>query len=232
MFLLDHQGHGRLPKIRTRDGSWLYLLVLLEFQSTIDRRMAMRMLNYTMRILEGLGEDELGPGGAYPPILPVVIYNGERLWSAATNLRDLFAPVPEQLLGYLPRHRYLLIDLRALDPSPALRTWNREEGPMSTLAERVKKWGDELNQQWLQKGIEQGIELGRREGAERVRHEGLERERALVRRLAVRRFGPGISTRLGPLLAELSDPDRIAAIADGVLECKTVDEFLARAKEA
>ena len=31
---------------------------------------------------------------------------------------------------------------------------------MSTLAERVKKWGDELNQQWLEKGIEQGIERG------------------------------------------------------------------------
>ena len=106
-----------LWKIRTGDGNWLYLLILLEFQSTIDRRMAMRMLNYTMRILNGLSADELGPGGTYPPILPVVIYNGKRNWNAATKLRDLFAPVPGAMLGYLPRYRYLLIDLRALDPS-------------------------------------------------------------------------------------------------------------------
>ena len=33
------------------------------------------------------------------------------------NLRDLFAPVPDALLGYLPRHRYLLLELRAPEPS-------------------------------------------------------------------------------------------------------------------
>jgi len=163
------------------------------------------MLNYTVRILDGLGKDELGPGGAYPPVLPVVLYNGERPWNAATELRDLFARVPREMLGYPPQHRYLLIDLRALDPSllptdnvlslmamleqagtqgrleelgSALAAWlvrtgqaellgsfeawitqvlvertdpagrapvltirNTEEGTMSTLAERVKKWG-------------------------------------------------------------------------------------------
>ncbi len=44
-----------LWKIRTIDGRPLYLLVLLEFQSTVDRRMALRMLDYTLRILNGLG---------------------------------------------------------------------------------------------------------------------------------------------------------------------------------
>ena len=32
--------------------------------------------------------------------------------------------------------------------------WNQEEGTMSTLAERVKQWGDELNREWLEEGIE------------------------------------------------------------------------------
>jgi len=72
--------------------------------------------------------------------------------------------------------------------------------------------------------LEKGIERGRREG--------IERERALVRRLAVRRFGPGIAERLGPLLDGLSDPDRIAAIADAVLECHTAEDFIARSKKA
>ena len=50
-------------------------------------------------------------------MLPVVIYNGERRWTAATDVGDLLAPVPPELLGYQPRQRYLLIEIRAQDPA-------------------------------------------------------------------------------------------------------------------
>ena len=106
-----------LWRLQTVDGGWLYLFVLLEFQSTIDRLMALRMTEYTVRILRGLGKDDLGPAGVHPPILPVVIYNGERRWTAATDIRDLFAPASDELLGYLPRHRYLLIEVQSLGVS-------------------------------------------------------------------------------------------------------------------
>lgn len=106
-----------LWKIRIADEDWLYLMVLLEFQSTVDSRMALRMLDYTVQILHALERDDRGPGGALPPVIPVVIYNGERRWTAAIGTRDLFAPVPEELVGYLPQHRYFLLDLRALEPS-------------------------------------------------------------------------------------------------------------------
>lgn len=49
----------------------------------------------------------VGPGGEYPFVLPVVIYNGGQRWTAATDIGDLLAPVPDELLGYLPRHRGL-----------------------------------------------------------------------------------------------------------------------------
>lgn len=106
-----------LWKALTVEGSWLYVFVLLEFQSTVDRRMALRMMEYTVRILRGLDKEDLGPAGEHPPILPVVIYNGERRWTAATDVRDLFAPVTDELLGYLPRHRYLLIEVQSLHAS-------------------------------------------------------------------------------------------------------------------
>ena len=106
-----------LWRVATKEGGWLYLLILFEFQSTIDRRMALRMMDYTVRILTGLGREDLGPGQVYPPVLPVVVYNGKRRWTAATDIRHLFSRVPEELSGYLPRHRYLLIDIQALDLS-------------------------------------------------------------------------------------------------------------------
>ena len=70
---------------------------------------------------------------------------------------------------------------------------NGEEGTMTTLIERARKWGEELNQQWREKGIErgrrEGVERGRLEGIELgIPHGGVERgrlegERSLVDRL-------------------------------------------------
>lgn len=281
-FVTEHLGQRHadmLWRIRTLNDRWLYLLVLLEFQSTIDGRMSLRMMDYTLRVLLGLDRDDLGPGGEYPCVLPVVVYNGEPGWSAAADILDLFGPVPDELLGYLPRHRYLLIDIQALDPSllapdnvlamiarfeqartpedvealvapladwlaragepellEAFRVWitlvlgqrfgpagreleqrltNEEEGRMTTLIERSRKWGEEFRREWTEKGMERGR---------------LEGERELVCRLAARRFGAGAVEGLVPLLDRLSDPERIAAMADAVFECETAEEFHARAR--
>ena len=118
-FVTEHFGQRHadlLWKMQTVERRWLYLLVLLEFQSTVDSRMALRMLDYTVRVLQGLVRDELDPDGRFPPVLPLVIYNGHSRWNAPTEVRDYFAPVPRELVGYLPGHRYLLLDLKALDP--------------------------------------------------------------------------------------------------------------------
>ncbi len=85
-----------------------------------------------------------------------------------------------------------------------------------TLIERVRTWREEDRRQWLKEGVERGR---------------IEGERELVRRLISRRFGPATADRLVPVLDPLSDPERIAAIADAVIECETVDELIARARE-
>ena len=278
-FVTEHLGQRHadmLWRIQVAEGAWLYLLVLLEFQSTIDRRMALRMMDYTVRVLQGLGKDALGPGGEYPFVLPIVVYNGEPRWNAAQDIRELLAPVPEGLFGYVPRHRYLLIELQTLDASllppenvlsmiarleqarspeevdelvapladwleqagePELvetfRTWitlvvaqrfgsgrelelrirKEEEGNMTTLIERSRKWGEELNRQWLEKGRIDG-------------------ERELVYRLVTRRFGQRTARQLVPVLDTLADPERIAAVAEAVLECETAEQFIVRARKA
>lgn len=226
-FVTEHLGRRHadmLWKIRTVNEEWLYLLVLIEFQSTIDQRMALRMMNYAGGIWMGLGRDDLGPGGEYPSVLPVVVYNGERSWNAATDIRDLLASVPEQLLGTQPQHPYLLIELQTLDPSTLpygsvleLKIRSEEEARMTTLIERAREWGEELNQHWLEKGIEEGVARGRLEG-----------ERALVYRLVARRFGPGATEQLVPVLDGITDPELIAGVADAVVECRTAAEFIGR----
>ncbi len=79
--------------------------------------MALRMMEYTAAIWKRLEADDLGPGGEFPFVLPVVIYNGGQRWNAATGVGDLLAQVPDELLGYLPRHRYFLVEIQATDPA-------------------------------------------------------------------------------------------------------------------
>ncbi len=99
----------RLP---TRDGPDIYLYILLEFQSKIDRWMSVRMQVYVgllwqqiIRELKLKGQDTL------PPVLPIVLYNGDRSWNAPTELADLITlPADSALWHWQPRVRYYLLD--------------------------------------------------------------------------------------------------------------------------
>ena len=106
--LRRRQGDG-LWRVRFRDASWLQ--VLLEFQSTADPYMAVRLLVYAGLLYQDLiRRGELGPGGELPPVLPVVLYNGRSRWKAADEVAKLMAPVGEPLACYQPSLRYFVLD--------------------------------------------------------------------------------------------------------------------------
>ncbi|MCP4675604.1 MAG: Rpn family recombination-promoting nuclease/putative transposase, partial [Deltaproteobacteria bacterium] len=73
---------------RVRFGAkWLYVYLLLEFQSTVDRFMALRIMTYVGLLYQDLVRaKQLTEGGLLPPVLPVVLYNGERRWNAAVDM--------------------------------------------------------------------------------------------------------------------------------------------------
>ena len=100
-------------RLRRQRGEWLYLLVLLEFQSTAEPRMALRILTYTSLLYQELvRNDALDTGGRLPPVLPVVLYNGEARWRAAVEVGELIAPVGPELAPYQPSQRYIVVDER------------------------------------------------------------------------------------------------------------------------
>ena len=98
-------------RLRFSDERWLYLLLLLEFQSTVDRAMAVRMLAYTALLYQRLAADgALRDPGALPPVLPVVIHNGRGSWTAPTDVNELVAGGRGELSPYQPSQRYFLLD--------------------------------------------------------------------------------------------------------------------------
>jgi hypothetical protein len=74
--------------------------------------MALRMLVYAGLLWQQLiREQRLHPDGRLPPILPVVLYNGDSRWRAPTKLRDLIGlPDGSPLWQWQPGLRYHLID--------------------------------------------------------------------------------------------------------------------------
>ena len=97
---------------RVRTGKdWLYLYIIIEFQSTVDPFMAVRMLVYVGLLYQDLiRREEVKPGRPLPPVLPIVLYNGDQTWTAPVDLATLLPKVPGLVADYLPRLKYLLID--------------------------------------------------------------------------------------------------------------------------
>jgi hypothetical protein len=92
-------------------------MLLLEFQSTPDRWMALRLLVYAGLLWQHLvREKRLLADGKLPPILPVVLYNGDPRWHAAADLADLIGlPQASALWRWQPVIRYHVIDEGAFD---------------------------------------------------------------------------------------------------------------------
>ena len=61
----------------------------------------------------------------------------------------------------------------------------------------------------------------------RGRAEGLE---LVLERQAARRFGTDAGERLSALLAGVSEPERLAAVGDAIIDCGTGAELLAAAR--
>ena len=115
---------GLLPS-----GERPYLLILLEFQSKVDLKMAKRVRKYTKLLL-----DRVSRKGArrrregQPWVLPIVVYNGSRPWSASGQASDLM-PLPSKrmrrdLALHQPQAYRLLVAGGALtSDAPTAEDW-------------------------------------------------------------------------------------------------------------
>ena len=90
--------------------SWLYLLVLVEAQSTVDRWMPLRIMHATALAYQELSKDpEVRKRGVLPPVLPIVVYTGTRPWTAATSVEELLADEAQGFLPYALGQKYVLV---------------------------------------------------------------------------------------------------------------------------
>ena len=109
-------------EIPIHGGGSLFLLLILEFQSTIDEWMSLRFDVYTGLLYQQLvDERKLKAKDGLPPVLPILLYNGEPNWNATTSLRKLIRlRTGSPLWKYQPEMRYYVVD-EGLFPNEELK---------------------------------------------------------------------------------------------------------------
>ena len=102
-------------QVRLR-GRWLYLVVMLEFQSRDEPWMALRILTYTGLMYEELVRNgKVKAGEPLPAVLPVVLYNGERRWRSAQEMGELITAVGPDWVPCQPAQWYHVVDEQHLE---------------------------------------------------------------------------------------------------------------------
>jgi predicted transposase/invertase (TIGR01784 family) len=75
-------------------------------------------MQYVSLLAERLIKEGHLPDGRLPPILPIVLYNGQPAWNAPLDVAECFHAPPDGLEAYRPSLHYLLLDEKRLQQHP------------------------------------------------------------------------------------------------------------------
>ena len=96
-------------KLPLKQGSEVYLYLLLEFQSTVDQTMALRFASYILNFYaERIAKEK---NKRLPVVFPLLLYNGKQRWNAAKSLQEMIELVDPSLREYLIRFKYFALDI-------------------------------------------------------------------------------------------------------------------------
>ena len=145
----------------------VYMYVLLEHKSTPEPDLPLQLSSYTGRIWKRHVKEN-GPASlrALPPIIPMVLYTGQRHWNVPEGLREMISGEPD--LCILPGELYILSNLketpsaklsRDAELKSVLTTMKFEA--MESLAQVLNSLTPELRRQVLHYivGVYEGVEL-------------------------------------------------------------------------
>ncbi|MDM8521589.1 Rpn family recombination-promoting nuclease/putative transposase, partial [Anaerolineales bacterium HSG6] len=100
-----------LYHVSLTNGEALDIYILFEHKSYPDKWVARQLLRYMDKIWSHQEQQEK-PLQWLRPILPLVIYHGQRSWTISHQFQGLFSPeLPSALRPYLPDFKYWLLDL-------------------------------------------------------------------------------------------------------------------------
>ena len=114
-------------RLRLR-GTEVIFYVLLELQSTVDHTMPFRLLQYMVEVWRDVynntpERERMRKGFRLPAIVPAVLYNGKKGWTASRNFRE-YQSGHERFAGRLLDFSYILFDVVRYDEEDLYRAAN------------------------------------------------------------------------------------------------------------
>ena len=99
-------------RVLTKAGEAAYLYILLEFQSSSDTWMAVRIMTYVSLLYQYLiKQKQYSAKRKLPPVFPIVLYNGNGKWRGPLKVKSLIdLPPKSPLWAYQPNATYFLVN--------------------------------------------------------------------------------------------------------------------------
>jgi predicted transposase/invertase (TIGR01784 family) len=143
-------------KVKTQHRD-VYIYVLVEFQSTVDKTIPIRMLLYILQLYDQLFRNS--QKGKLPAIFPVLLYNGSKDWTIPTNIQDLIeGTIPSR---YIPSFEYYpVIENKISD-----RVLKKIKGTVAAIIYLEKQKDEKL----LREAVDTVVELIKEEHPEQLR---------------------------------------------------------------
>ena len=136
-----------VKKVRLSDTESLFFITLIDHKTQVDYNVIMQLFRYMCYIWEDYEKEVVKKNGTkstskdfkYPPILPIVYYEGKNQWTAVTNFKDrvLLNDVFEK---YIPDFSYELISLREYSSDRLIE--NQDEISLVMLLNKLQEAAD------------------------------------------------------------------------------------------
>jgi predicted transposase/invertase (TIGR01784 family) len=124
----ENRDADTVKRVRLRGSAPLFVIAILEHESKVNHRSCFKMLQYACLVLDAWEKDaekekpgsSLLKGFRYPPVLPMILYDGKGPWTAQrnflerTNLNTVFEK-------YIPKFEYELINLNDYNEKEIMR---------------------------------------------------------------------------------------------------------------
>lgn len=115
----EERNSDRVKKVQIKNGTPFFLVSLIEHKTKVEYNVTMQIFRYMIYIWEAYEREEekqkkgisKQKGFRYPPILPIVYYEGRQEWTVPLDFKSRIIE-GDTFAKYVPDFRYYLVPLR------------------------------------------------------------------------------------------------------------------------
>lgn len=136
-----------VKKVKISETQSLFFITLIDHKTQVDYNVVMQLFRYMCYIWEDYEKEMLKKYGIrssskdfrYPPILPIVYYEGKNEWTAVTNFKERIF-LSEVFEKYVPDFSYELVSLRNYSNDALIE--NQDEISLVMLLNKLQSVAD------------------------------------------------------------------------------------------